>query len=165
MGASTLMLGAHTIPELITSPVTTDAIEYVVKPTLDELQFISPRLTDAARGAAEASGRMMTNAGNVARNAANGVKEFGNSLVYATENIAPGSRSAIANAANRVAGAARTAGNTVKTAGKNFVERVLPQTPTLASPGNYASWGGEFIAPFRHGGLLENSRNILKNRK
>lgn len=139
MGASALMLGAYTIPELITSPVTTDAINYIVKPTLDELRFVNPRLTDVARGAVETGGRMMTNAGNAARNAANGVKEFGNSLVYAAENIAPGAKSAIVNSVNRVANAARTAGNAVKTAGKNFVERVVPQTTQPASPGNYAN--------------------------
>lgn len=165
MGAAALMLGVHTLPELLTSPVTTDAINYVVKPTLDELRFVNPRLTDAARGAVETGGRIITNAGNSARNAANGVKEFGNSLVYATENIAPGAKSAIVNSANRVANAARTTGNAVKTAGKNFVERVVPQTTPPTSPGNYANWGGEFVAPFRNGGLLENSRNILKNRK
>lgn len=136
MGASALMLGAHTIPELITSPVTTDAIEYVVKPTLDELQFISPRLTEAARGATQ------------------GVTQFGNRVMTGLGNTAT-------NATNAV----RTVGNNIKTFGRNFVDGILPQMSSSTPAVNYTNLGAEFIAPFRNGGLLENSRNILKNRK
>lgn len=146
MGAAALMLGVHTLPELLTSPVTTDAINYVVKPTLDELRFVNPRLTDAARGAVETGGRMMTNAGNAARNAANGVKEFGNSLVYAAENIAPGARGAVTNAVTRAGSTINNAGKTVANAvrsgvqtASNAARQVLPRTEYVSKPTDYAN--------------------------
>lgn len=146
MGASAIILGAHTIPQLIESEVSQGIYNGIIKPTADELRFISPRLTDAVNGVAQATGRAASSAGNMARTVANGAKDFGNSLVYATENIAPGARSAVTNAVTRAGSTINNAGKTVANAvrsgvqtASNAARQVLPRTEYVSKPTDYAN--------------------------
>lgn len=160
MGASALILGAHTIPQLIESEVSQGIYNGVIRPTADELRFISPRLTDAVNGVAQATGRAVSGAGNMARTAVNGAKDFGNSLIYATENIAPGARDAVTSAFTRAGSTINNAGKTVANAVRsgaetvsNAARQVLPRTEYVSKPTDYANWGSEFL--FRRGGKIK----------